>query len=441
MNKCKITWLSGPTADNGYLPDNLFEYDWGWFWIKVGCTNLRCAKCGQKVRSLTGAEVDGSVPLAEIHAAPDLAAHPGVRPGDRWNRLYLCRCHAESVAGVTEATEYEDYLRPPRRPPWECDGHPPWELPAVLDGIAVHAGMDFPSLVARLPPDFWPPPLPLMKQADLCGFWLGRLWGLLSDPAMRQELVEAVTGLLANPEPARRAAALGFFHGCPELATERTIALFHEHLAFFVGHPDPTRPGRTLDERLIRLLDNMLSLEGDLSPREQTALSFQQELALTGRYHEAYLHRIHKWAPTWVHDHARELARVSSQWLDAVVHLVCRAHEVDAVPAAGKPRGRPGPRSRQAPIRGPRFPGPTPPSIGSQARRHPRDFSRPSEGRRVTDSHRRSLSGGAVLPAALAASRSNGKLTVPLRYWRWFSENCSASKAPGLHPWVHAHSC
>src|SRR5262245_58968315 len=99
----------------------------------VGCTRIRCRRCGAEVRSVSEVELARRNPLttdeiATIYALSDPMASPLLRRADTSTRLYLCRC--ESWIELSDHRLWDpDPSESDPQLPWRCQGHPTISLP------------------------------------------------------------------------------------------------------------------------------------------------------------------------------------------------------------------------------------------------------------------------------------------------------------------------
>lgn len=165
----------------------------------IGCSQLRCERCGAVVRS-------------------DLANPP--------NRLYLCRCMNALEAGAraldADASGDDPAL------PWRCDGHPPQSVPFTLDGVRIDATTDFDAL-ARKNFGGWAPPGATPYEQQTRGAWLNRLEGRLHGHPVGDALDRAAIALLDPANPALFGEALDFLMRAPsDAAARRILALWDD---------------------------------------------------------------------------------------------------------------------------------------------------------------------------------------------------------------------
>jgi hypothetical protein len=274
-----------------WLPAELFEFGWA---SPVGCNGLRCARCGEPVRS-------------------------EVLPGDE-DRRYDCACTQHDEAGVTAVGGDADDLYPPALAEWVCGGHPDLTLPATLDGVHLDSGTDWEGLAAdatRTPP-FVPP------HVAMGAVWLTRLYRLLG--AEKPLLSRAVAGLLDSADPRLVRGAYLFFHN------ERT-AEGAELLAPSVAArrdwldtvPNPDEPSVSLLDHAALVLHRRLLVVDDAGkPADRAALRLAEELALAGHGpgHAPLTFADHD--PGWLRTHAAELMRANPAWRGALQSLLGR---------------------------------------------------------------------------------------------------------------------
>ena len=125
------------------IPADKTDYCWTARRPLLGCAELFCQACKQRVRSIVGKRPAGKLDAAgcaALHDIDDLGSDPRLRPEVQTARLHLCAC-AWVVAEDARSVDYyvNEQLVPMR---WRCGGHKPVEAPAVLEGLATSEPID-----------------------------------------------------------------------------------------------------------------------------------------------------------------------------------------------------------------------------------------------------------------------------------------------------------
>lgn len=253
----------GWVVDSRPLPTDPVEHDAEGL-PKLGCNNLECRGCGQKVRTLANHTLRHVVGCLgdwrELYE--QLAASPLVMPSNLW-RLHVCHC-AYDVQGGEAALDDAEGILPASQRLWHCGSHPVVELPHTFDGLAVSSAnllaVVADALQGRLPE--------AVRVADRReGVWLARLVARLEGTSDVARVVDAVAAALPSPDVLVRLRALGFFQLVPSdhAPRMRCEALLRDHGDLFVGVPDPRSGHRgTLDEQLWRAATDELPRDGAL---------------------------------------------------------------------------------------------------------------------------------------------------------------------------------
>lgn len=210
----------------------------------VGCNNLRCDGCGERVRALCGVALPRDMSRAQIYVAA-----PENLPPDAAARLYACRCQAVGIYAPQSLDS--PWTMRSLDLPWTCAGHPPAPRPLSLDGDRIPLDLMLPTtrelLAARLPT------APHAAIRDLAGFQAVRVMRLVDDRQGR-DLDACVAQCLTDPDPAVRRGALGFCRLVPEGSAAAQLWLLRARRKLWAA-PDPTAPSFTLRHTLRLALD------------------------------------------------------------------------------------------------------------------------------------------------------------------------------------------
>lgn len=254
-----------PTCENhgavvgpdDWLPETPFDRDFGDLSPAIGCNNLTCQKCGERVES----EVT--------------AARPHVRD-------YRCACATLAVASPfvpSKPATYED-----EGPPWACAGHAPLTIPASLDGVQLDDAMDVDTLVTDVMDGIEPATVPWPPKTSRPGLWLVRVAvaTMPSDFAVR--LCMAVAGRLEDPDPLRQRAAWEFYWHLPDApGGERLGVAFGRMQARFATTMDPVRGTTKLHWFAVDTLQRRMTVRNDDgSPADTQALQALRDAVVNG---------------------------------------------------------------------------------------------------------------------------------------------------------------
>jgi hypothetical protein len=269
-----------------WLPTEPFEFGWA---SLVGCNALRCTRCGEPVRS---------------EVLPD---------GE--HRRYACGCHRrDTVWSYRIGAESDDLY--PAFTDWVCGGHPDFELPATLDGVALETATDWDALVveAALRPPFEPPGVELHAR------WITRLYRLLG--AERTALSQAVASLLRAEDPRLVRAAYDFFtNERKATGAELLTGSVAERWEWLNTAPDPRRPSSSLLNGAALLLHERLLIVDDTgAPVDGPALGLTKELALAGIGPSDSPLTFRDYDPDWLWAHSGALIRANAEWVDTLVY-------------------------------------------------------------------------------------------------------------------------
>ncbi|MCA9566024.1 MAG: hypothetical protein KC561_21150, partial [Myxococcales bacterium] len=123
----------------GFVPDNPWEYGFGSDVPNIGCSSLRCRRCGQPVKHREGLSLKHGVAIAAevLYHAPEWRHLDGIRDAPL-QRLYVCRCFVFPANGTIDLSRTPDDPSLPTFP-WICDGHPIPGGSEVWEGIELGA--------------------------------------------------------------------------------------------------------------------------------------------------------------------------------------------------------------------------------------------------------------------------------------------------------------
>jgi hypothetical protein len=273
--------------DGGYVvaadivvPDDPTDYQSGA--AILGCSRLRCDRCGSVVRQLAGFDCPNlQAHLKRLDETPDWTTLDIVRPFSP-GRLYACRCLGwlESSYHACGDPEPDASAGDPSLP-WRCAGHPVATLPVTVDGEVIDADTDLAALVARIlggwSPDIAPPPSPWSPAA-----WLYRVRRRLADLPIARALAEAVAACL--DDPVRRAGAIAYYCGFPrDPGFARVLALAAEPGALFLRTPNVVEDGDPMEYwPAWALRCRLFSVRGKLDSLDRKALALMQAALLRG---------------------------------------------------------------------------------------------------------------------------------------------------------------
>jgi hypothetical protein len=324
LNFCALdgTLVSG----EDWLPAERFDFDWGASKPTIGCNQLACDDCDERVRSGLGFDVADRRAFDPIRAfeAPDWTALPFLeRDPDGKGRLYVCRCRfwVEHALTPLGAPQLEGLPGLPHD--WVCAGHPYLPLPARLDGAAIDRGSDFAALARetlRAPRERLPTGLPAGRD-PWPAFWMARLYRLLEPHRLHEAVSRAVAACLDAPEPEARSGALDFFfHVRDAPGAERVALLARDRRDLYAGRRDPFRPAGDLDRALFRTLQNRLNvLDEDGRPADRTALEVARAQMLRGGIGDL-VYQMGMRDAAWLCEHAAAIVAAAPEALDELIY-------------------------------------------------------------------------------------------------------------------------
>jgi len=290
------------------LPDDPTDLDVDGLPI-IGCSRLRCGRCGQPVRSAvglsfaTGADVSATQ-LTALYDTPDLATSSLLQRGPSELRLYLCRC-ARWLETSHHACVIENRDDSDPDVPWRCEGHPVIALPHDIHGTAVRSPEELRALVVR---GFQGAAPPRTRSVDtLRAEWIARLHARLQakDAAV---VVSGALSCLEEHEPRARACALRFFYVVPsEQGRARVLELLDGRPELFAGVPDPITTievDATLEHTAWRVVAPLVAQPG-------TARERARSKALAGHANVAVYDALAQHDSGWVTSHGVEIAKAA----------------------------------------------------------------------------------------------------------------------------------
>ncbi len=217
---------------------SVHDYVWPGNRLGLGCGRLMCQRCGEVVRSWTGAVPamplsagERTALIAADDLSPFLARRVLVAAPD--GRAYACKCHDHTEFYSRGLTEGGDAWEMATRPPWRCAGHPQLVPPDELDDLAVDDRMDCDALVEA---EFSAP----ADHGRWGDAWLSRLWHLLRPSPLADRLDAAIARRLVDPRPAVRLRAIDFYDRNPAAAGGAALlAALRDHPDLFRGVANP----------------------------------------------------------------------------------------------------------------------------------------------------------------------------------------------------------
>lgn len=276
----------------------------------VGCTRLRCQRCGAVVRNAPGlafatrAEVSAAE-LSALYDLADLESSPLIHRTEPKFRLYLCRCSrwletSEHAVGEPDPDPDTD-----PQVPWRCDGHSQLTLPHDIDGERVASARELREVAIRALRGNLPP---RARPADQTrSAWLVRLRARVG-AAEAAVLDAAATGGLEDADPRVRSRALHYLdYTGNEAARERLLELLQSRRVLFAGIADETplfKSDSTLDDTAWRVIAPLAASAG-------LAREVARAEALAGRGSRAIFDTLARYDGTWLVEHIDDLARIA----------------------------------------------------------------------------------------------------------------------------------
>lgn len=300
MNFCS---REGWVVDGRAMPTDPIDHDAARL-PALGCTNIRCSLCNEKVRSIPNKQ------LANIHANADVrelfeAADPAQSPlvvDSPW-RLYVCRCAFHHEVGEHPLDDLDGGVQVATQ--WSCAGHPVAMLPHTFDGVIV-APTNLEALVAQALAGTIPPGAHLLDRDE--ANWIARLCVRLDSTPHAQAIAAAVAGYLADPDLMTRTRAVRFFTTLGRYMELMNLdRLLGVDAALFVGVADAFADSRrepTLEHAIWRLAGGEVARNATL--RDIARAAAKDPVRAT----YVVFHALAKGDLTWFSDHAEELARL-----------------------------------------------------------------------------------------------------------------------------------
>ena len=278
MNRCFPEALL--VGGEVWLPEAPFDYESGLVATAIGCNHIRCGACGELV--VNARDVSGLT------------------------RRYWCRCQKRDVAGQHLIGSDEGLVNQ-FVTAWHCEGHPPFALPATLDGVTIPVGGPDPGTITKALqyPPFTPPGV--VKP----GFWVARLHQLVADEDAKARIGSAVAACLAAKDERTVSAAIGFFWLVPWASGgERLVGAARARVSWFETAEDPFDPGSSLESWLFEALKLRL-VQKDASGRlaDLDCLKLLEETLLAGRNPAEIVMSVCRADPAWIAQHGDDLVR------------------------------------------------------------------------------------------------------------------------------------
>ena len=327
MNLC---CNGGWVVDRRPLPEDVHDHDGELAPIR-GCTNLRCGFCNQIVRSagsLTLVDPRPDIDSKALHATPELASSPLVKPS-LTTRLYTCACltHLESSQHPLVDPDPSSAIQAATQ--WRCVGHPVVVLPHVFDGWEI-AEDHLAQIVDRALGGELPPGAASVDRSR--AHWLARLAVRLSGTPYVATLARMVAARLTADDVAVRARAIQFFVEVPSQRGEMSLAaLLSDHAGAFIGVADPhaeIKGDKTLEHALWRLARTMMRSDSALRDVARGAI------ADPARMSRALLFALAEGDPGWFRDNAVALATAHPDHKPDVLDACKRVPDAQPVVAA-----------------------------------------------------------------------------------------------------------
>lgn len=201
---------------------------------KLGCTNLVCALCYQKVRSVGGATMlNLGAPVDERSLYDELGDSKLLIPSTAY-RIYVCHCAYHLEGGERPLDDKEGVQVGTQ---WTCGGHPVAALPRVFDGANVTADNLADVVAAALANDL---PANLRSSDRRDGVWAARLAFRLDGTPHQERVIAAAAAHLTHAGATVRARAVQFFVNAPCFAAHmRADVLLGQYAELFVDVPNP----------------------------------------------------------------------------------------------------------------------------------------------------------------------------------------------------------
>ena len=289
---------------DGWLPQRSWDYHWGSITPDVGCNNLICDECHQRVRQRRGLEVASGQRVGpdELKGADPSHWHTiEALEASAVGRIYACHCKVR-VAFAPRATNPPDDELHGLHTAWKCAGHPALSLPLSLEGVAVagDGSDDWDSLVDATLTGALPDPampIPGHDHKRHPAFWLARLPMLVDSLPVARAVAERASARLSSDDVQVRKGAVNFYRYHPNaLGVRRLAELMETRPELFKGVKDPDRPRRTLERYANEVLDRRLSMNAP------EAVAFARREVEAGRARRAHVYRLALLDVDWLRD-------------------------------------------------------------------------------------------------------------------------------------------
>ena len=300
MSRCLADGLL--TGTDGLLGPEPFDHAFPAMAVAVACNHLRCRSCGKIVRAIDGYTFvsDLHARVAEAFAQPDAwLVQQGLLQPLAAVRTYLCACTAFSTSRIVYLDD-EEPLAP--NPPWQCDGHPDFAPPALLDGERIADDTDFTALLARA----WAEQL-APSAAPWQGEWPSRLYALLEPGPLAARVADAALACLVHPEAQVAVRAALFFATHATLPQAgRLPEAYARDPAHFARTQNAAAAGHDLRFWLLQSVARRLF---EVGPDDAATLAFARAMATApGDKPLQLLGGLRKLDADWVHRNAPALA-------------------------------------------------------------------------------------------------------------------------------------
>ncbi len=281
----------------------------------VGCSNIRCQRCGATVRNVTGIGFrtrDDVAPaeLAALYGVADLASAPLLAPTHPDYRLYLCRCSRWLESSHHACDEPDpDVLTDPQLP-WGCAGHPAVTYPHDLDGVPLASIVDVRDLAQRGFHGFVPP---RARAKDVeRGNWIARLRARL-DEAGQSAVDDVASAAFQDADPHTRALAVMYLYNTEsEPVARHVVELLAGDRSLYAGVPDDVTPNvadKTLEESMWRALRPLIASDDHVCDLARVE-------ALSGRAGRSIYSVLAKVDSDWVIANCADIARAAGNKLE-----------------------------------------------------------------------------------------------------------------------------
>lgn len=302
------------------LPESMSAHDNAWL-PTIGCSNLRCLRCGAMVRSATGiafaTKNDVALEqLAALYEMPDLLQSPLIHQTQSSWRLYLCRCDRwlEINETALEPPDPDDAAGKP----WRCAGHTLATLPYRDEGVKianVEALREFTQHGLR---NELAPPVCEVDRENI--YWLLRLHSQL-EPDMAMKMTEEAANNLAEKDAVVLARSLWFLFFTATSAIREQVFMLIENKSDSLLLSVPV--GLTRFDKT--LADLAWTVVGCLFAEEGRARDYARAQAMVGHMSKAMLDPLAIYDSDWLLQHLEDIALSSPAkaglLIDCLVHL------------------------------------------------------------------------------------------------------------------------